>query len=209
MAGHTHTHAHDDHHEEHGLAHVASKKTLLGVGGILLFLTLVTVAATKVDFGSQLNLLVAMAIATVKATLVAMFFMHLRYDKPFHTVVVAGALLAAILFVGFAFLDGNQYQRDVCKDRRPSCEIWGDAIAAHKKAAVTAADPKQAGPAGEAQPTPTPPGRPATAPGAAPEPAADDDTQPAADGDTQPAPEPEPEAPAQPAPEPEPEAPQP
>jgi cytochrome c oxidase subunit 4 len=98
---------HDDHH---GISHVASIKVLVGTGGTLLFLTLVTVLATKVDFGASINLGIAMAIAVVKATLVVLFFMHLKYDKIFHTVVFLSAILAASLFVGFTLMDTGQYQ---------------------------------------------------------------------------------------------------
>jgi cytochrome c oxidase subunit 4 len=100
-------HLDDDHH---GLAHVASVKVLLGTGTALLFLTLVTVAATRVDFGPNINLAIAMFIAVVKATLVVLFFMHLKYDKLFHTVVFVSAILAAALFVGFTLMDSGQYQ---------------------------------------------------------------------------------------------------
>jgi cytochrome c oxidase subunit 4 len=103
------TEHHDDDH--HGLSHVASVKVLLGTGGSLLLLTLVTVAATKVDFGgSNINLAIAMLIAVTKATLVVLFFMHLKYDKLFHTVVFVSAILAASLFVGFTLMDTGQYQ---------------------------------------------------------------------------------------------------
>lgn len=103
-------HAHDE-HGDHGLAHVASLQILAGVLGALLVLTVVTVLAAKVDFGSRsLNLGIAMAIATVKATLVILFFMHLKYDKLFHSVLVIGALLAAALFVGFTLVDRGQYE---------------------------------------------------------------------------------------------------
>jgi len=100
---------HDDDH--HGLSHVASIKVLVGTGGTLLFLTIVTVLATKVDFGANINLAIAMAIAVLKATLVVLFFMHLKYDRLFHSVVFVGALLAASLFVGFTLMDSNQYQQ--------------------------------------------------------------------------------------------------
>ena len=103
------TTAHDD-HDEHGISHVASMKVLLGTGGSLLLLTIVTVLATKVDFGANINLAVAMFIAVVKATLVILFFMHLKYDKIFHTVVFVSAILAASLFVGFTLMDSGQYQ---------------------------------------------------------------------------------------------------
>ena len=100
---------HDDDH--HGLSHVASIKVLAATGGSLLFLTVVTVLATKVDFGANINLAIAMAIAVLKATLVVLFFMHLKYDRLFHSVVFVAALLAASLFVGFTLMDSNQYQQ--------------------------------------------------------------------------------------------------
>jgi len=102
------TEHHDDH--GHGLSHVASTKVLLGTGGALLVLTAITVLATKVDFGSSVNLALAMFIAVVKATLVVLFFMHLKYDKLFHTVIFVSAILAAALFVGFTLMDSGQYQ---------------------------------------------------------------------------------------------------
>jgi cytochrome c oxidase subunit IV len=108
---------HDDSHDDHGLAHTASLKVLLGTGGSLLFLTLITVLATKVDFGSSINLAFAMLIAVVKATLVVLFFMHLKYDKIFHSVIFVGAILGAALFVGFALMDSGQYQQTVIWDK--------------------------------------------------------------------------------------------
>lgn len=43
--------------------------------------TVITVAAARVDFGGHLNVAVALLIATVKATLVAAIFMHLKWEK--------------------------------------------------------------------------------------------------------------------------------
>jgi cytochrome c oxidase subunit 4 len=103
------TEHHDDSHG-HGISHVATLKTLIGTGGTLLVLTIVTVLATKIDFGANINLAVAMVIAVTKATLVVLFFMHLRYDKLFHSVIFVSALLAACLFVGFTLMDSGQYQ---------------------------------------------------------------------------------------------------
>ncbi len=104
------TEHHADH--DHGLSHVATTKVLIATGGTLLMLTLLTVLASKVDFGgASINLAVAMVIAVTKATLVILFFMHLRYDRLFHSVVFVSALLAASLFVGFTLMDTGQYQQ--------------------------------------------------------------------------------------------------
>ena len=100
----------DEHHDENEISHVGSVKVLLGTGSTLLFLTILTVAATKVDFGANINLALAMVIAVTKATLVVLFFMHLRYDRLFHTVVFVSAICAASLFVGFTLMDSSQYQ---------------------------------------------------------------------------------------------------
>jgi cytochrome c oxidase subunit IV len=112
MSSTEHTHAestHDDDH--HGLSHTASIPVLVGTGGALLILTILTVSATKIDLGPNYNLMLAMLIAVVKATLVLLFFMHLKYDKLFHTVVFVSAILAACLFVGFTLMDSSQYQQ--------------------------------------------------------------------------------------------------
>ena len=104
------TEHHDEH--DHGLAHVAAIKTLIATGGTLLCLTVVTVISSKIDFGgSSINLAIAMVIAVTKATLVILFFMHLRYDRLFHSVVFVSAILAASLFVGFTLMDTGQYQQ--------------------------------------------------------------------------------------------------
>ena len=73
-----------------------------------------TVAASKINLGSAgINLAVAMLIATVKASLVCTFFMHLKYDKRFHTIVFLSAIVLATLFVGFTLMDSGQYQTDI------------------------------------------------------------------------------------------------
>ena len=105
---------HDEH--GHGLAHVAEAKVLLGTWIALMILTVLTVSATNIDLGTNWNLALAMFIAIIKASLVVAFFMHLRYDKLFHTVLVIAGLLAASLFVGFALMDSGQYQQTIIWD---------------------------------------------------------------------------------------------
>lgn len=79
----------------------------------LLVLTVITVAVTQVDFGSTLNVWVAMIIATVKATLVALYFMHLRYDRPISALILVAALVFVMLFVSLAMMDSLMYQENV------------------------------------------------------------------------------------------------
>ena len=89
--------------------HVSPKSTYYAIFGALMVLTGVTVGAAFVNLGS-FNFPVAIAIAITKATLVILFFMHLRYDRLFHTVVFVSAICAASLFVGFTLMDSSQYQ---------------------------------------------------------------------------------------------------
>lgn len=65
----------------------------------LLVLTILTVAVAQMNFGI-FNVLIAMGIATIKATLVLLFFMHLKYDnKLFLVIFLTGVFLLIILFL--------------------------------------------------------------------------------------------------------------
>jgi cytochrome c oxidase subunit IV len=70
----------------------------------LLILTAITVAASYIDFGSG-NVVIALFIATIKATIVALFFMHLRHDKPVNAVIACAGFLFLGIFLMFCFLD--------------------------------------------------------------------------------------------------------
>ena len=97
--------------EEH-YAHVVPLPVLATVFAILLLMTALTVTAAGHDLGSW-NLIIALGIATFKAALVVLFFMHLRYDNPFYAVVFITALLFLALFLGLTLLDTTQYQGDI------------------------------------------------------------------------------------------------
>jgi cytochrome c oxidase subunit 4 len=103
---------HADRSGHGGMAHVMPVPVLLGVFLTLIGLTVLTVAVTWHDFGSW-NLLIALAIATVKAALVALYFMHLRYDQPFNGLIFVVALVFLGLFMSLTLLDTQQYQADV------------------------------------------------------------------------------------------------
>ena len=59
------------------------------------------------------NLVIAMAIATIKAGLVVTYFMHLRWDRPFHTLIFVGSLLFVSLFISMTLLDKSEYEHDI------------------------------------------------------------------------------------------------
>lgn len=92
-------HGHEEHDDYHVHAHISPTIFYIGILLALLFLTAVTVGCALVDFGS-FNIVIAIGVATIKASLVAAFFMHLRHDKLFNTL----SFLAAFLFLAIFLL---------------------------------------------------------------------------------------------------------
>ena len=101
------------------LGHVVPMKVLSAVFGALVALTVLTVAAAHVDLGN-LNLYVALAIAGAKATLVVLYFMHLRYDRPFNLVVFVGCLAFVVLFISLVLTDTQAYSPSVIPGQAPA-----------------------------------------------------------------------------------------
>lgn len=107
------------HHEEVG--HVVSVKLLVGVLVALILLTFLTVwTYYEVDVGF-LNIWIAMGIASLKATLVVMFFMHLYWDTAFNKVVFVATLVFMTLFISFSLLDTREYLHT--QDRGDSYDV--------------------------------------------------------------------------------------
>lgn len=69
----------------------------------LLVLTVITVQASYFDFGAW-NTVVALIIASAKGSLVALFFMQLRYDK-FNAIIFTGGLLFLAIFLIWTLFD--------------------------------------------------------------------------------------------------------
>lgn len=112
-ASHDHAH-HDEAHHAHGHI-VVGWKLQLGVLAALLFFTALTIgfynaekwaeAAFDIHLPGWVNIVGAMSIASIKATLVCMFFMQLRYDKAINTFALLFCLFAVGLFLFFSMLD--------------------------------------------------------------------------------------------------------
>src|SRR5215208_6094649 len=82
--------------------HPVQVRGYIGVFGALLVLTLVTVGVSYLNLDETPAMVIALAIAATKASLVAMFFMHLKGERP---MVFWPLGLTAVLFVAlFAFL---------------------------------------------------------------------------------------------------------
>jgi cytochrome c oxidase subunit 4 len=71
--------------------HIVERKVYFGVFAALMVGTILTVVAARFDFGA-LNNLIAMTIAVTKATLVILYFMHVRYGSRLVMLVVASGI---------------------------------------------------------------------------------------------------------------------
>src|SRR5256885_10874167 len=87
-----------------GHVHVVPPKLLLIVYGVLLLLTIITVKVTDFDLGN-FNVWVALLVALIKASVVALYFMHLRWDSPFNAICLIAALFFVVIFIGVAVPD--------------------------------------------------------------------------------------------------------
>ena len=76
--------------------HIVPVKLYMLIGGTLLFLTYVTYRVALIDLG-PFNTIVALTIASFKATLVVLIFMHVKYTSEKLTKAV---IASAIFFLG-------------------------------------------------------------------------------------------------------------
>jgi len=81
-------------------------KTYLKIGAGLIFMTVVTVYLSFVDFGSHSNnMLIGMAVATFKSAMVALVFMHLNHERPLiYKILVFATVFVTVMFVLFTFV---------------------------------------------------------------------------------------------------------
>ena len=125
--------------------HITPLKVYFAVAAALLLFTAITVIVAQFDFG-QWNMVVAMAVAGFKATLVALFFMHLYYDDKMYMIVFVSSLLFLAIFIIFTMYDTETRGRIYSQQDGP---IQAEAIiyrtdvkapAAHDAADSTAAE---------------------------------------------------------------------
>ncbi len=86
------------------MSHISPKSTYYTIFGGLMVLTAVTVGAAFTDLGA-LNFPVALAVALLKATLVILFFMHVKYSSKLVKLTVGGALFFVATLFGLTLTD--------------------------------------------------------------------------------------------------------
>ncbi len=85
-------------------SHISSYKDHLMVLGILITLTVITVAITSIEL-SAFNTAAALLIATIKATIVLLYFMHLRFDQRVYLIMTVLVLALVAVVIGITVFD--------------------------------------------------------------------------------------------------------
>ena len=84
--------------------HVSPLKVYFGIFGALMVLSAITVGAAFVNLG-LLNPVVALTIAVIKATLVILFFMHVKYSSRLTKITVVMSFFFVAILFGEMFMD--------------------------------------------------------------------------------------------------------
>ncbi len=108
--------------------------TYLKVLGGLAVGTALTVAASYMHFGHWGNILVGLLIATIKASLVVLFFMHLKYEQRWWAGIVLFPVLLVFIIIGSNLpdtgLNGKERGGDLLSEPLPVIPHAGKAAPA-------------------------------------------------------------------------------
>lgn len=85
--------------------HIVQPRIYIAIFLALMVGTALTLVAAFYDFPGPLNAVVALTIASVKATLVVLYFMHVRYSGRLVWLVIASALLWLAIMFAITFSD--------------------------------------------------------------------------------------------------------
>ena len=86
--------------------HITPLSTYLIVFFSLLILTGITIFSAQFNFG-WFNIILALVIASIKSTLVLLFFMHLYYDNKINLVFILASVIFLAIFIGITMIDTN------------------------------------------------------------------------------------------------------
>jgi cytochrome c oxidase subunit 4 len=89
---------------ENNEKHITPYSLFVKVLIVLLILTTLSVLITEMHFGA-LSVVAALTIASIKVSLVLIFFMHLKWEKTFLRVMVGGVFILYALIIIFTFID--------------------------------------------------------------------------------------------------------
>ena len=84
--------------------HISPKSTYYTIFGALMVLTIITVSVAFINLGA-LNFPVALGIAILKATLVILFFMHVKYSSRLTKLICGTAFFFLLILFGLTLSD--------------------------------------------------------------------------------------------------------
>jgi len=90
--------------EHHHQPHIIPLGTFISVWLTLLVLTVATITAASLHFGA-FSILAALAIATIKAGLVLLYFMHMRYEEKIFIYMLLLAFFTLAVIMALTFID--------------------------------------------------------------------------------------------------------
>ena len=88
----------------HHAEHIVSPRVYLVIFGLLLVFTAITVGASYIDMYA-FNAVVALAIACIKAVLVILFFMHVKYSSRLTKLTVAAGFFTFFVLITMSMTD--------------------------------------------------------------------------------------------------------
>ncbi|MCK6602267.1 MAG: cytochrome C oxidase subunit IV family protein [Bacteroidetes bacterium] len=91
-------------HDSHEEIHVTPYSTYVIILSILLVLTAITVGVILLDLG-VFSVTVALVVATIKAALVLLYFMHLKFDNKLFISLVAIVFAIYTTVIAITFID--------------------------------------------------------------------------------------------------------
>lgn len=92
--------------ESHGFGHVIPYRVFFYIGSALIVLTGITIYAAQIDFGSAaINITIAMTIASIKVSLVVLWFMHLKYENVLTWIYIIFPFVLLAILIGFTLGD--------------------------------------------------------------------------------------------------------
>ena len=89
---------------DNSVEHILSYPKLVAVLCVLFGLTAVTIAVSRINLGI-FNIWIAILIASIKASFVLLFFMHLKYESRFLKLTFIGTVACLAILIGFIFWD--------------------------------------------------------------------------------------------------------
>src|SRR5580704_7975560 len=91
-------------HTDESVGHIVPVSLYVLIWAVLMVFTAITVFAARLEL-HVFNIIVALAIATFKGTLVVLFFMHLRYSTKLTMITVVASLFFLLIMFSLSMTD--------------------------------------------------------------------------------------------------------